>query len=51
MGQEDDVIYYDLTGSVKLEKTINRNIEYKSNLLDEFKFLIAGGAVDWEKII
>jgi len=51
MGQKDDVTYYDLTGSVNLEKTIDRNIEYKSNLLDEFKLLISGGETNWEKII
>ena len=51
MGQEDNVIYYDLTGNVNLEKTIDRNIEYKSNLLDEFKLLTSGGEIKWENII
>lgn len=52
LGQTDDVIYYNLTGDVNLEATIDKNINYKTNLLDEFKKLIAkGGEVNWQKII
>lgn len=52
MGQKEDVTYYDLTGDVNLEHTIDQNIEYKQNLLDEFKKLLnKGDEVDWQKII
>lgn len=35
--QENDCIYYDLTGNVGLEKMIDININKKANLLQEFK--------------
>lgn len=37
--QEEDCIYYDLTGNVGLETMINKNIERKADLLQEFKKL------------
>ena len=37
--QNEDCIYYDLTGNVGLEKLIDNNIEKKSDLLKEFKKL------------
>lgn len=36
-GQQDDCIYYDLTGNVGLDALINANIEKKQNLLQVFK--------------
>jgi len=52
VGQQSDVIYYDLTGDVNLEKTIDKNIDKKADLLVEFKKLIAkGDEEDWRKII
>lgn len=50
-GQEDDCIFYDLTGDVNLERTIDNNIEYKQNLLEGLKKLINGGEAKWENII
>lgn len=52
MGQQEDVTYYDLTGDVNLEHTIDQNIDYKQNLLTEFKKLLnKGDEADWQKII
>lgn len=52
MGQKEDVTYYDLTGNVNLEHTIDQNIGYKQNLLDEFKKLLnKGDEINWQKII
>ena len=36
-GQQDDCIYYDLTGNVGLDALINANIEKKEKLLNVFK--------------
>lgn len=36
-GQEEDCIYYDLTGDVGLERLIDVNIEKKTSLLDYFR--------------
>lgn len=36
-GQNDDCIYYSMTGNVGLEKMINENISKKQSLLDYFK--------------
>jgi SNF2 family DNA or RNA helicase len=36
-GQNNNCIYYDLTGNIGLESLINKNIEKKRNLLDIFK--------------
>lgn len=38
-GQTDECIFYDLTGNVGLEKMIDKNIERKADLLQEFKKL------------
>ena len=52
MGQQEDVTYYDLTGDVNLEYTIDQNIEYKQSLITEFKKLLnKGDEVNWQKII
>jgi len=52
VGQTDDVTYYDLTGNVNLEKTIDKNIDKKADLLVEFKKLIAkGDEIDWRNVI
>lgn len=52
LGQSENVTYYDLTGDVNLEKTIDRNIEYKSSLLAEIKKLLNKGSdINWEKLI
>ncbi len=37
VGQQEDCIFYDLTGNVGLEKMINENINKKQNLLEYFK--------------
>ena len=37
IGQTDDVVFYDLTGNVGLEKLINKNILKKQSLLEYFK--------------
>jgi SNF2 family DNA or RNA helicase len=36
-GQQQDCIYYDLTGNVGLESMIDKNVERKENLLEYFK--------------
>lgn len=36
-GQEDDCVFYDLTGNIGLEDLINQNISKKQSLLDYFK--------------
>lgn len=36
-GQNDDCVYYDLTGDVGLESMIDKNVENKESLLDYFK--------------
>lgn len=36
-GQQDDCLFYTLTGDVGLEKLINKNVEKKENILDYFK--------------
>lgn len=52
MGQQSDVTYYDLTGDVNLEHTIDNNIDYKQSLLTEIKRLMnEGSKVNWESII
>ena len=50
-GQKKDVTYYDFTGNVNLEKTIDKNIYNKITLLDLFKKLANEGDEKWENII
>lgn len=52
LGQKDNVTYYDLTGNVNLEGTINKNINYKGELLNELKKLLNERSnLKWENII
>lgn len=51
LGQTKDVYYYSLTGNVKLENTIDKNINKKINLQTRFKELTQEGDLNWENII